>query len=336
MIAIMLATMVACQQPERLSDSSPLDPRRSTPAVNLKPLTLEPMLLKTHADYDEWEKVIIDRSGPTLAYLLYKEALTHQRGNRLTFVRWLLLSHRPELADSYREPLQAFAQSLSKAPKTDGDIKYLLGFLAWQRMGGKPAGKESIPTTLKNAALVDTVTKNWGDLVTEHPDWIGPYGLNTQTIAKRLAALKKSVAALSMPTTEVTQDKTAEPSEKQMKFMNAVDGFYRLYEDQGPKKACQRIEGAIQIDNDPTKLGDAYAHCALFRDNPHAALDQLERMLNKQITGGFPSILQKLNIAAKSDERLAGRLSTFTPKLKALLQSNPEYATRCGLTLWFQ
>ena len=157
------------------------------------------MLLQTHADYDAWEKVIIDRSGPSMAYHLYKEALTHKRGNRLTFVRWLLLSHRPELPDGYREPLRAFAQGLAKAPHKDADIKYLLGFLAWRRIGGGTIGKDSIPTVLNNPALVDTVTKNWGDLVTDHPQWTGPYGLTSPKIAQMVSALKKSVAAFEKP-----------------------------------------------------------------------------------------------------------------------------------------
>ena len=55
LISLSAGLLAACNQPERMGSQPAIDPRRSMPIARYNDLTLNPMVLVTHADYDRWE-----------------------------------------------------------------------------------------------------------------------------------------------------------------------------------------------------------------------------------------------------------------------------------------
>ncbi|HIA03921.1 MAG TPA: hypothetical protein EYN66_18800 [Myxococcales bacterium] len=283
--------------------------------------------MSTHADYDIWEDQVIDRGGATLVYNLYKEAMTHKRGTRRTFVRWMLISYRDELPKQYRESIQQFADDLQKASDRMGpDIRYLLGFMAFKQLTGSGTNP-NLPIRLNNGAIVDTVITNWSALAANHPAWRGPRGVTAESVATQVAALKTSLNRTNAPKTEAVT-----LSAKEVEFWNAFEGFHREYEDLGPKKGCRKVDAALQVAAKPTLLGDAYAHCALDRGNPGSALEQLERMLKKKVSGAFLPVIKRIEQATKGDAAIKKRLTVLKEQLTLLAKNDADYATHCGLT----
>ena len=92
------------------------------------------------------------------------------------------------------------------------------------------------------------------------------------------------------------------------------------------------MDAALQVAAKPTLLGDAYAHCALDRGNPGSALDQLERMVKKKVTGGFLPVIKRIEQAPQGDAATKKRLTVLKEQLTTLAKNDAEYAAHCGLT----
>ncbi len=345
-----LLLLSACDQPPRVGDSAPIDPRRSTPQTHFEAVTLDPQVLRSHADYDAFENAIIARSGPSLAYMLYKEALVRKRGDQRTFVRWMVVAHRPELGEDYREPLQKFMAGLMQAEEMSPDIKFLVGFVTWQRLIGGP-GKPDVPVHVTSPALNDTVIKVWSELALENPDWVGPHGITTEVLLRRVEALKRSAARVGIaddppaksPGTlgadidaavlsAYTEQGRRPPWEaRREKAAEAYQDLHQIYEDKGSKKGCERIAAALKQVDDPTRLGDGPAHCALDKGDAFAAIDQVKRMAAARVEGGIPSILARLDALAASNSAIEKEVAELRATLDAAAKASPRWASRSGL-----
>ncbi len=353
MRAITLLSLTAilatgCNQPERLGDSAPVDPRRTSPIVALNAIQLQPHTLTTHADYDRWEDAVLARSGASLPYMLYKDSLIKKRGTQRTFVRWMLISYHDELSDDFREPLRKFIEGLAGGENLSADVRYLLGFIAWKQLLGGP-GSPAVPKSLRNMALVDTVTKNWQELLKKKPDWVGPRGITANDLQQRITAMEASLsptaptvdAPVTAPDTvgtwvlgEVARlypDAPVPWQDQRTKRDEAFQDFYAIYEDKGPKKGCERIDVALKALGDMTALGDAYAHCAIDRKNPAGAVAQLRRMIAARRPGGIPMVLVRLDALAKNDATLAKILTDLRVEIAAAAAKSPLWARQSGL-----
>jgi hypothetical protein len=345
-----LALLGGCTQPERLSDSAPMDPRRSMPQTSFEAVTMDVHSLKTHAQYDTWENAVIARSGASLAYMLYKEALVRKRGNQRTFVRWMVLSFRDELGNEFRDPLQKFLEGLLRSKDMSPDVRYLMGFVAWNRLTGG-TDKAQVPVMMTNAALLDTVIKGWTELAAADPDWVGPHGITAAELMRRVRALEGSIEAAGAdadrpmaPSQTVggqVQSAVADAYAKvgrkpawsgaAQEADEAFEDFHRIYEDKGTKKGCERIAAALKLMNDPTRLGDGPAYCALDRGDPFGAIDQIRRMASARVTGGLGVLLSRLQEEAASTGVLATPVAELKAELTAIAKTAPRWAERSGL-----
>jgi hypothetical protein len=324
-----MLSLLGCPQPERLADSPLADPRRATPISRFEPVPIDLQLMTSHAHYDRWEDQVIDRNGAIHAFNLYQEAMTHKRGNRLTFVRWMLLSYRSAIPRDYRDSLKPFVEGLKERSERMGpDMRYLVGFMAFKQLVDS-AINPNLPTHLENGAIIDTVITNWSVLAANFPEWQGPRGVNAESVAAQVAALKASIH-----TPVNSQKKALLLTAKEREFWNAFEGFHREYEDLGFKKGCRKVDAALQVAAKPTLLGDAYAHCALDRGNPGSALEQLERMLKAKVTGGFPAVMMRIEAASKGNSEVKKRLAKFKKQLLAAAKSDPVFAAHSGLSAW--
>ncbi len=345
-------TVVACNQPERVGSTPPVDPRRSYPFSEYSDLTLRPMVLISHADYDQWEKAVSARGGAQLVYTLYKEAMLRQRGDQRTFVRWILSTLNPELDEQYRRGLQPFIQSLMKSPEVSSDARYLFGQLAWYQLREDPLGADAPKSTLQ-PTLIDTIERNWRQLITDDPRWRGPYGLSAADLQDKLNALAYSVVPPAIKPEQSRSDSTFSAEiedrierayktagrqppwrEKVAESEESLVDFYQAYEERGGKKACQRVDQALALVQDPTAVGDAYAHCALDRKNPFSALDQVRRMIHARQPGGLNLILERLQVIAQVNPRFAKEFDNLLEQIRSLVLSDRIYAESTGLAAW--
>ena len=343
-----------CNQPEVLGGTPAVDPRRSAPMAHFADLHLEPILLSSHADYDRWEEEVSARGGAQLVYVLYREAMLRQRGDQRTFVRWILSALDPELDEQYRRGLQPFVQSLMNAPELGPDARYLFGQLAWYQLRQDPLGADA-PRSALQGSLVETVEQNWRQVIAEAPMWRGPKGVTAADLQTRLNALALSVSPPSNEPLSAETDSTFSAQiirqieaaykdaerpppwrDKVEESQKVLTSFYQEYEDHGPKRACQRVDQALALVQDPTAIGDAYAHCALDRKNPFSALDQVRRMVHAKRVGGLNLVLDRLAQRARHNSALSEELDRLVGQLKSAVASDPAYGDSTGLTIWLQ
>ena len=119
---------------------------------------------------------------------------------------------------------------------------------------------------------------------------------------------------------------------KAFEAQEALQGFYQEYEEHGAKRACQRVDRAMKLVQDPTAIGDAYAHCALHRNNPFSALDQVRRMVLSRLTGGLNLVLNRLSTIAQANDALANELKELRQLVKEVHDNDPQYAKNTGLS----
>ncbi|MBT9554593.1 MAG: hypothetical protein IV100_01135 [Myxococcales bacterium] len=317
----------ACNQPERSSAAPPIDPRRPQLGARFEPISLDPIVLDTHADYDRWERATASRGGEQLVYTLYEQTLTHRRGTPRTFVRWVLLAYREPFPDELRQPLEQFIDALASRDDAgrDPDILYLLGYLGWLRVvggAGSPASPQSrvLPAGGVRdgvpSPVAEVVVKNWGALVQKAPDWVGPYGVTARDLETHLATLRGHFVPVDAaePTSPLAPDDLA--------------GFHAEFALSGPKKACERLDLTLGKlgGADPTtllQLGDAYAMCALERGNAAAAVTQLVRLLEKRVDAGYATLIRR--IATTSP---AVGLTVWKKAEADVLAADPVFAAR--------
>lgn len=344
------ALWLGCEQPQRLGGESALDPRRSSPAVELAPVQLNPVVLRSHADYDAWEDAVIARSGPMTVYALYKEALSRRRGDQRTFVRWVLLAHQDDFNSEFREPLYRFVDGLASGENISPDVRYLLGFLAWYQLTSAPGQPEALLGRI-DPVQADLVATNWGKLVNESPKWIGPGGVVPADLVAKMKVLEKSAEAPAAFVPQPVEANTvggwvlgevmneykgqAPWAERYVDAQAKLSRVYEITEDKGEKKGCEQMDSALMSLNDVTRMGDAYAHCAIFRQNPYGAIEQLRRMAAQRIPGGLPAVLSRLRATAKNDARLMSAVEDLELELRQHALKAPVWAERCGLLLWF-
>lgn len=314
--------ILACNQPTRLPDSPPVDPRRSEPQVTLAPIELDASLLITHDDFDKWEDQVIGRTGAWLAAMLYKMAFFRERRNPRMIARWAVLSCRDDVSQEFRFPFELVmnrlpSSQLGRIP----DIRYAIGYMAWDQL---TTNQGKLLGALDNPVLVDTVVTSWGEIPLIDPNWTGPHGVTVADLQAKLEQLQSSLENRqgSVPTLE-TSDVT---------LHEAVHGFYRTYEDEGSDKACPAIERLVRQQVEPASLGDALAHCALDRGRPERAIEQVQRMAQARVVGGIQTVLDRLRLKAGQSARLRSKLDALLPVLQETAAAHPQWATRCGLT----
>lgn len=320
------ASLLGCKQPARLGSEAPLSPRAVGTLARFEPIPLDVMPLDTHADYDAWEKLVLARGGPQLAYSMYEGALTKRRGSPRTFVRWVVLAHREALPDDFREALRSFVDALAQRADAEknADILYLFGYLAWVRLIGGPTNPD-VPVVEGNMALVDTVETNWNKLVALDPSWVGPNGVTVAVVQRRLRALAPT------PRPPVAVGAAPEP-------VASLADFHSGWATLGPKRACDQLDGALaslQTSGaaDNALLGDAYAFCAFERKNPAGALAHVTKMAVGRVDGAYDAILRRAARAAELDPALAAPLAAARQAVAAAVTADLAFATRNGLTL---
>jgi len=310
------------------------------------------MIVESHADYDRWEALVKARGGAQTVYSLYRESMLRQRGDQRTFVRWIISALDPELDEQYRRSLQPYIQSLMKATDLGLDAHYLFGAIAWFQLRQDPLGANAPRTSLQRK-LVRTVQTHWERVIKENPQWRGPHGITSAELQDRINALAATVAPpeedLGMAPKQQTfgpeiaskveaayKAASREPpwQHKAAEAREALQGFYQEYEEHGAKRACQRVDQAMKLVQDPTAVGDAYAHCALDRRNPFSALDQVRRMVLSRRMGGLHLVLSRLSDAARSNDAFATELNELKPLIKRVCAIDPVYANTSGLSEW--
>lgn len=317
----------ACNQPERSSAAPPIDPRRPQLGARFEPISLDPIVLDSHADYDRWERATASRGGEQLVYTLYEQALTHRRGSPRTFVRWVLLAYREPFPDELRQPLEQFIDALASRDDAgrDPDILYLLGYLGWLRViggAGNPASPQSRALPVGGvrdgvpSPVAEVVVKNWGALVEKSPEWVGPYGVRASDLETHLATLRGHFAKVDAvePKSPLAPDDLA--------------GFHAEFALAGPKKACERLDLALgklgRADPETlVQLGDAYAMCALERGNAPAAVTQLVRLLEKRVDAGYATLIRRIAVTTP-----ASGLAAWTKAESEVVAADPAFAAR--------
>jgi hypothetical protein len=330
----------ACTQPERLAGDPAIDPRRpSSDRIQLKPLKLTPAVLSSHTDHDRWEHAIIGRSGPSMAYYLYKQIVLHRLADRkkpgYSVYRWLILGYREPLPSQAREELRTLVGRMASQENTDPNIRYLVGLMAWTQLVERPNQTE-LPTSLDSNSLIDVVVNNWRQLATDSPNWFGPFGVSSAELAEKAERLDRnrkgaSTNALRAAVSSDTYRPAADLSSNELSILEMLDGFHREYEDLGADKACIRVMHAQEKTKDLTLLGDALAQCALHENEPKKALAQLERMVDARMPGGFPALMAQLRAHIIDNDGFAQRLSLFEERLKTVAGQDAEYARLCGI-----
>jgi hypothetical protein len=333
--------MSACAQPERLASDPSIDPRRpSSDRIQLKPLNLTPVVLSSHTDHDRWEHAIIGRSGPSMAYYLYKQLVLHRLADKkkpgYSVYRWLILGYREPLPSQVREELRTLVGRMASQENKDPNIRYLVGLMAWTRLVERPHQTE-LPTSLDSNSLIDVVVNNWSQLAIDNPNWFGPFGVSSAELAekaKRLDGNRKraSTVALRAALSNDTYRPAAELSSNELSILEMLDGFHREYEDRGADKACIRVMHAQEKTKELVWLGDALAQCALHENKPEKALAQLERMVDARMPGGFPTLMAQLRAQVTGNDGLAQRLSLFEDRMKNVADQDADYARLCGIS----
>ena len=324
-LAMALAA-ASCAQPERPAGGGSVDPRQALPLASLEAQVLPTMVLETNEDFDRWEDAVLARADARMVFVLYRPVCEALRSPR-AFVRWLLFTWSADLPDEARQYVQKYSKIMEDNRADSPDVRYLVGYAAWRQLvGGRD--QPQAPAGSPPPALIDTVAKAWGDIATRWPDWKGPHGMTGAELARRVRGLEASLSPRAAPPPPA-RIKAPKPE-----LWTAFEEYYRRAEDVGALKACDRVDDALAVKSDPLPLGDAYAHCALDRDNPTAALDQLEKMVAARVTGGIPAVVVRLRIAAAQDGALAARLAVFEDALRSAAIADPTYAERCGFSGW--
>jgi len=342
LLALLCLTTITsgCSQPDRLASDPTIDPR-STGSVqaSLDPVELSPMVLERQTDFDRWEHVIKERSGPTMVYLLYKRLVVHglNTGQKPGYavVRWLIMGYREPLPKQVRQELRSIAGRMAQEETLNPNVQYLVGLMAWSALVERP-DQINIPSSLENDAYIDVVVSNWTRLAQESPNWIGPFGLTSTELAKRAKQLEtnRSIASPKVLQKALAQEALAAVqtlSEKERKWLDALDGFYRELEDKGADKACIKVMHAQDGDSNRAFLGDAITLCALHRGQVDQALDQMDRMLQAEIPGALQHLIHRMKARNPQDTEQRLRLDSIQKKLSALAIRNPEFGRKCGV-----
>lgn len=355
-LLLTLALVMACNQPERAADSVALDPRRSIPIVEVLPVPLDPIVLVSHEDYDRWEDEVIERSGATLAYMLYKDALVNRRGTQRTFVRWVALSYREELSEDYREPLQQFVKGFAEAEQLAPDVRYLMGFMAWKRLTG--VNGPDVATNLSRAAHVDTVITNWTKLAEEAPDWTGPRGTAVHDLTRRVAALKRSLEEQApKPESDPTPAESS-PDTLGGRLATRIAGVYSgvsnrppwsrraatlrqtvvdlelAYEEGDRARSCAKLSEAFARVRDLPSLGVMSAHCAIDRNKPLIAIAQLRRLVALRAEWGLAAPIVRLGRLALDDPAVSVELARLVAEARVAAEADPRWGHRSGFRDW--
>ncbi len=315
-----LALVLACEQGQRLPGSPPVDPRHPALVSRFEPMELAIHPLVEHADYDRWEAAVEARGGPRLVHALYQQMLTKQRGTSRTFMRWVHYAHEKGLGDEVTDQLRQLVDALASRNDADSDpdILFILGYLGWVRLIGD-AGEPPAPFVNARGAdaLVGVVRKSWEPMVKRFPEWVGPHGLTTKDVARWNASL---VPAESQPPQATT---APEPPA-------ALGGVLHRVGEKGAKVACEGLDEIVAGLPQRTpavlaSLGDVYALCALERGNAPGALEQLGRMLEFRVAGGYGAVLARVGDAAPEAVR------KFKEKAAAVRVADPAFARSTGL-----
>lgn len=363
--ALILAGLCAsCAQPDRLADSPPVDPRTYSPVTSLEPVALHPVIIRDNAGWDAWERRVSDRRGELYAFRTLASLLGEQSGGPMALVRTVALFYRAEQVSQGRagpvSQLSRLEEGLKKndpelAARLAPDIRFTVGYAAWRMAQGR-ANEPEIPMDGGRRGMIDTITKNWGAIVRDYPDWKGPFGIDATVLAARLEALEAGLERTrpSRPPKTVRPANTSgwvserldafyasqkRPPAREGRlpaFYRHLVGFMDTYEAEGHKKACPMIDAALSELNDPVRLGGAYAHCALDRDNPYAAIDHLRRLTSVHQPAGIPAILVRLRVKAAGDAALGAAIDALETELRAAAAADVGWGERTGLASWFR
>ncbi len=332
--------LLACSQPEHLASAPEIDPRNpTTDRVLVQPVPLTPMILQSQTDFDRWEHVIMERSGPTMVYLLYKRLVVHglKRDQKPGYeaIRWLIMGYREPLPKQVRQELRGVASRMAQEKTLNPNVQYLVGLMAWTALVERP-DQTDIPNSLDKDSYIDVVVSNWTRLGKESPNWIGPFGLTSAELSARAQQLEQNRSVASSKTLQkaLAQEAFAAAqtlNAQETAWLNALDGFYREIEDKGIDKACVKVLHADKGEASTVFLGDAVTLCALHRGQVDKALKQIEQMLEAKAPGAIRHLLLKITERGKPTAEQLARIKKLREKLMSLAQADPEYGRKCGV-----
>ena len=332
--------LCACSQPERLASAPEIDPRSPLKdQVLIQPVALTPMTLKSQTDFDRWEHVIMERSGPTMVYLLYKRLVVHglKRNQKPGYeaIRWLIMGYREPLPKQVRQELRDVASRMAQEKTLNPNVQYLVGLMAWSALVERP-DQTDIPNSLDKDSYIDVVVSNWTQLAKESPNWIGPFGLTAaelQTKAQQLEQNRSAASskALKKALAEETLAAARALSVQELDWLNALDGFYRELEDKGSDKACIKVLHANKGEVNALFLGDAITLCAIHRGQVDKALDQIDKMLTAKTPGAIRHLLSQITDRENPTELQQERLNRLHKKLHTIATEDPQYGRKCGI-----
>jgi hypothetical protein len=305
--AVCVVSFGRCTEPERLASSPTIDPRRTNSiAVALNPVPLTPIVLLTPADYDRWEHTNITRYGAGRVFEMYRNAIVEQiiskSQARYLFMRWLMVTFHERVSNQQRNYVRSIVAGLvNRATAFGPDFQYVLGLMHWHDLVGGPK-QPPVPLSIHNPVAIEPIVKNWSELASANPNWVGPYGLTTRDLMTRVKTLQDSLKYASPAALTKERNapgfKPAAPIEAtEKKRQDALISYYLRYTDQEPpipNQFCLELMGAAHTSGNPVLFGDAYANCLLRTGRYLSAVKQIKGMLQKQVPGGVTALLSQL------------------------------------------